>query len=97
MIYAIFLGLLNSNYTKILLDDIRGGDYHIYPEHIRKLPIPSATPAQQQPIIDLVDSILAKKKQNPQADTSVKENAIDQLVYKLYDLNENEINLIEKP
>ena len=91
-----FLGLLNSNYTKILLDDIRGGDYHIYPEHIRKLPIPSATPAQQQPIIDLVDSILAKKKQNPQADTSVEESAIDKLVYQLYGLTEVEISLIEK-
>ena len=63
---------------------------------IKNCRIHSATPAQQQPIIDLVDSILAKKKQNPQADTSVEENAIDQLVYKLYDLNENEINLIEK-
>ena len=91
-----FLGLLNSNYTKILLDDIRGGDYHIYPEHIRKLPIPSATPAQQQPIIDLVDSILAKKKQNPQADTSVEESAIDKLVYQLYGLTEVEISLIKK-
>lgn len=28
--------------------------------------------------------------------TSAEEKAIDQLVYKLYDLNENEINLIEK-
>jgi len=91
-----FLGLLNSNYTKILLDDIRGGDYHIYPEHIRKLPIPSATPAQQQPIIDLVDSILAKKKQNPQADTSVEENAIDKLVCQLYGLSKDEIKQIEK-
>ena len=90
-----FLGILNSNYTKILLDDIRGGDYHIYPEHIRKLPIPSATPAQQQPIIDLVETILTKKKQNPQANTSVEENAIDQLVYKLYGLTEEEIKLIE--
>jgi len=61
-----------------------------------QLPIPKATSTKQQPIVELVDAILAKKKQNPQADTSVEENAIDQLVYKLYDLNENEINLIEK-
>jgi len=61
-----------------------------------QLPIPKATSTKQQPIVELVDTILAKKKQNPQADTSVEENAIDQLVYKLYDLNENEINLIEK-
>ena len=91
-----FLGILNSNYAKILLDDIRGGDYHIYPEHIRKFPIPSATATQQQPIIDLVDTILSKKKQNPQADTSVEENAIDKLVYQLYGLTEVEISLIEK-
>ena len=63
---------------------------------LKNLPIPEAAPAQQKPIIDLVDTILTKKKQNPQADTSVEESAIDQLVYKLYELSEDEIKLIEK-
>ena len=89
------MGILNSKYAKVLLDNNRGGDYHIYPEHVRNIPIPHATPAQQQPIIDLVDTILAKKKQNPQADTSVEENAIDKLIYQLYGLTEEEISLIE--
>lgn len=61
-----------------------------------QLPMPEATHSQQQLIIDLVDSVLAKKKQNPQADTSVEENAIDKLVYQLYGLTEEEINLLEK-
>ena len=61
----------------------------------QQIPIKKATPAQQQPIIDLVDTILAKKKQNPQTDTSVEEKAIDQLVYKLYGLTKEEIKLIE--
>ena len=61
-----------------------------------QLPIPEATSTKQQPIVDLVDTILAKKKQNPQADTSVEENAIDQLVYQLYGLSKEEISLIEK-
>ena len=35
------------------------------------------------------------KKQNPQADTSILEREIDQLVYKLYDLIPAEISIIE--
>jgi hypothetical protein len=43
----------------------------------------------------LVDKILAAKKQNPQADTSEWENEIDRLVYRLYDLTEEEVKIIE--
>ena len=89
------LGILNSQYAKVLLDNNRGGDYHIYPEHVRNIPIPSATPAQQKPIVDLVDEILAKKQSNPVADTSVEEKAIDNLVYDLYGLTDEERRLVE--
>lgn len=57
-------------------------------------PIPSTN--QQQPIIDIVDKILAAKKANPQADTADLEKQIDQLVYKLYNLTPAEIETIEK-
>jgi hypothetical protein len=43
-----------------------------------------------------VDKILAAKKQNPQTDTSEWENEIDELVYRLYDLTEDEIKIIEE-
>jgi len=43
----------------------------------------------------LVDQILSSKKQNPDADTSNLEHQIDQLAYKLYDLTEEEIKIIE--
>ncbi len=89
------LGVMNSKYASVLLTNLRGGDYHIYPEHIRNIPIPSATPAQQKPIIALVDKILAAKKANPQADTSKEEAEIDRLVYQLYGLTEEEIVIIE--
>ena len=56
----------------------------------------SASKDQQQPIIDLVDQILAAKKENPQADTADLEKQIDQLVYKLYNLTPAEIETIEK-
>ncbi len=55
------LGVMNSKYASVLLTNLRGGDYHIYPDHIRNIPISSA-PAQQKPIIALVDKISPQKK-----------------------------------
>ena len=89
------LGVMNSKYASVLLTNLRGGDYHIYPEHIRNIPIPSATPAQQKPIIDLVDKILSAKKDNPQNDTSTLESQIDDLVYDLYGLTDDDVKIIE--
>ena len=89
------LGIMNSKYASVLLTNLRGGDYHIYPEHIRNIPIPSASPSQQQPIIDLVNIILAAKKANPQADTSVWEDEIDGLVYNLYGLSYEEVLIVD--
>lgn len=74
---------------------MQGSNYQVDKEPLQNIPLPLVDIAQQQPIIDLVDSILVKKKQNPQTDTSVEEKAIDQLVYKLYGLTEEEIKLIE--
>lgn len=61
----------------------------------RQIPIPDVKQEQQKPIVDLVDQILAAKKQNPNADTSALEAKIDQLVYKLYGLTEEEIAVVE--
>lgn len=43
----------------------------------------------------LVDKIISLKKQDPKNNTQELENQIDQLVYKLYDLDEEEIKIIE--
>ena len=61
------------------------------------------TPAQQKPIIALVDtrlkqvrtSVLAAKKANPKADTSKEEAEIDRLVYQLYGLTGDDVKIIE--
>jgi len=42
-----------------------------------------------------MDKILAAKKQNPHADTSEWERDIDELVYRLYDLTEEEVKIVE--
>ncbi len=45
--------------------------------------------------IILVDQIIDIKKANPSADTASLETEIDQLVYQLYDLTAEEIEIIE--
>ena len=84
------LGVLNSKYANYFLASLRGDDYHIYPEHIRNFPIPSASKKQQKQIIDLVDKILEAKKQNPSANTIAIENEIDEYIYDLYSLSDDE-------
>jgi hypothetical protein len=42
-----------------------------------------------------VDQILARKRGNPNADTRDLERAIDDIVYRLYDLTPDEIRLVE--
>uniref|UniRef100_UPI0035941E3A hypothetical protein n=1 Tax=Geminocystis sp. TaxID=2664100 RepID=UPI0035941E3A len=59
-------------------------------------PIPQNINNQkQQPLIKLVTKILNLKEENPDNDTTELEKEIDLLVYKLYDLTEEEINIIE--
>lgn len=89
------LGIMNSTYATILLRDLRGGDYHIYPEHIRNIPIAPATKEQQRPIINLVDEILATKRTDSNADTSFEERQIDRLVYHLYGLTYDEVLIVD--
>jgi hypothetical protein len=62
---------------------------------IRKLRIPIPTPNQVVNIENIVDQILTAKKSNPKADTSELEKEINQIVYELYGLSEEEIRIIE--
>jgi len=49
----------------------------------------------QLPVINLVNTIIADKMVNPDANTRVLEAEIDQLVYQLYGLTEEEIAIVE--
>lgn len=93
------LACLNSSLLQFFYEVNFKADTDVFPKiriaQAKQLPIPSATPAQQQPIIDLVDTILAKKQQDPQADTTAEEQQIDLLVYRLYDLTYDEILIID--
>ena len=62
---------------------------------LRKFPIKVISINEQAKFITLVDKIIDTKQQNPLADTTPLELQIDQLVYELYGLTEEEIEIIE--
>ena len=57
--------------------------------------IPIKKAKDQKPFITLVDKILSAKEKNPKADTSKLEKQLDEMVYKLYELTEEEIKIVE--
>ncbi|KAB8152416.1 hypothetical protein EZY14_013460 [Kordia sp. TARA_039_SRF] len=77
----LFLDIEKELFQKILI------------ENCKKLPI---LPFEdKEKIENKVLKIISTKKENPQADTSSLENEIDQMVYKLYGLTEEEIQIVE--
>jgi len=98
-------GLLNSKPVNYFFKKYYAGGglgkegYRYKKAFLEKLPIPPITPSNQ-PIVSqiesLVDKILAAKKTNHAADTTAWEKEIDQLVYQLYELTDEEIAIVEK-
>ena len=93
------MGILNSSIIKFYIKQIAAtsgmGTLRWINNYIKQIPIPSSTESQQISIISIVDKILAAKKADAEADTSAWETEIDQLVYELYGLTEEEIKIVE--
>lgn len=62
---------------------------------IQQFSIPNVSNQITNSLELIVKQILEDKEQNPAADTTSLETQIDQLVYQLYELTEEEINIIE--
>ncbi|EPN6368221.1 DUF7149 domain-containing protein [Campylobacter coli] len=77
---------------------MQGNNYQIDKEPLLNIPIVTINSKNQKiadELINLVDEILKAKEQDKNANTQELENKINSLVYKLYNLNEEEIKIIE--
>ncbi|MFK0412454.1 hypothetical protein, partial [Campylobacter coli] len=66
--------------------------------NLEKLSIPKINSKNEKladELINLVDEILKAKEQDKNANTQELENKINSIVYKLYNLTEEEIKIIE--
>ncbi|EAI4882299.1 class I SAM-dependent DNA methyltransferase [Campylobacter jejuni] len=100
--YKYLMAVLNSSLTWWFLQKtsvvMRGGFYRIKPAYIEKFCIPKINSKNQKlvdELINLVDEILKAKEQNKNASTQELENKINSLVYKLYNLTDDEIKIIK--
>jgi hypothetical protein len=93
------LGLLHSKLFDYIIKIKMVTNPQAFPQilmtDLESLPIIQVNYDRQKELIEKVDQILATKKQDPEADISALEAEIDQMVYKLYDLTEEEIEIIE--
>ena len=64
-------------------------------DDLKKMPIKIIENDSESKISQKVQNILTAKKSDPKADTTALEKAIDQLVYQLYGLTEEEIKIVE--
>ncbi len=91
------LGLLNSKLYRYYFIQVgeytAGGAFVLKKTSIEKFIIPTVSETIQQSVISLVDQILIAKQEN--IDTTKLESDIDNLVYKLYDLTDEEIKVID--
>ncbi|MCH3694477.1 Eco57I restriction-modification methylase domain-containing protein [Campylobacter lari] len=96
------LGFLNSSLIFYYFKNIG----HLYSDkgfllsnqYVEKFPIPKINSKNEKlanELISLVDEILNLKEQDKNADTKTQEDKINSIVYKLYNLNEEEIKIIE--
>ena len=61
---------MNSRSALEFLTAHRRSNIHLYPDDWKKLPVPDVPKRQQQPVVRLVDKILAALRDNPNADVS---------------------------
>lgn len=92
----VLLAILNSKMGWWLISKyctaIQNG-YQLIWKYFGQVPIAAASDAQRVEMEAIVNEIIALKKQD--ADTTALESQIDQLVYQLYGLTEEEIAIVE--
>ncbi len=95
------VGLLNSLLIRFWLKHrgkVQGNNYQIDKEPLMNIPLIKITKSNKptaDKIIVLVDKILKSKEKDPKANTQKLEKEIDALVYRLYNLTDEEIKIIE--
>jgi type I restriction-modification system DNA methylase subunit len=93
------LGILNSKFGGYVYQKLICETGKVFAQvkltFLRRFPIKRASAAAQRKISERVDRILAAKQRDADANTSALDREIDELVYALYDLTPEEIQIVE--
>ncbi|MGY6530395.1 MAG: class I SAM-dependent DNA methyltransferase [Cyanobacterium sp.] len=86
----LFYYCFRDNFSELL-----GGTRELRKVFMEQIPVQQITEKEEKPFKKLVTKIMEMKKKDKEADTKELEEKIDQLVYKLYGLTEEEIKIVE--
>ncbi len=98
-LFAILNSKVMYFFMRQMASNLGEGAFRWIKQFIERLPIPQITEKNQEladKIIALVDKILQAKEKDPKANTQKLEKEIDALVYRLYNLTDEEIKIIEE-
>jgi hypothetical protein len=93
------LAILNSKlilfYYSSLTQTIRGGYLRFIKQYLEKIPFPNADESKKNQLVKLVSQIVELRTNDPHSDIFKIDRKIDQIVYELYGLSEEEIGIVE--
>ena len=98
--YEYLLAIANSKllwwFLKTTGDTLQGDARRFKTNYLNPFPLPAyVEPTIEKEIAVKVKMVMEQKKNNEKADTTAIETQIDQLVYQLYELTEEEIRIVE--
>jgi len=100
---SFVLGVLNSKIMDFIYKIINPEKDEVLAEvkkkHVEDLLLPRVAfdePQKQKPVIEIVDRILMIKQKNAEEDVIVLKKELDKLIYQLYGLTEDEVQIIEE-
>ncbi|MGB8689157.1 MAG: TaqI-like C-terminal specificity domain-containing protein, partial [Microcoleus sp.] len=95
----LLVGVLNSKlltyFYRLLSMEVKRTLAQIKPTILKDLPVKLDNEKIVRQIESTVEQIITAKKSNPDADTIALEKEIDEMVYQLYELTEEEIKIVE--
>jgi hypothetical protein len=103
--YKYVLAILNSKFANLYLNNVRRHRLknYFYPDDFRKLPIADVSKKKQKGFVKLVNQVRKltysegfKSDSEKQAKFQELLKQIDHMVYRLYGLTQEEINIVEK-
>ena len=93
------LGVLNSKLLSFFFRKYYSEEDDLFPKikvnELKKLPIVKFSPKLDSKISDIVQTVITTKRNDPLVNTTELEHEIDHLVYELYGLTEEEIEVVE--
>lgn len=95
LLLAIINSKLNKYFWKIMFSDFKTSFPQVTIFSLKQIPLPNLEDKLCSEIIELSNKIITLKDNELNADTLSLEAEIDQLIYQLYGLNDEEIRIVE--